>query len=137
MSVFEAGLNMLSVSRVGMCTRRPLLFKQPSSSPSPWQRSLQSPTATVEQGFWGGGAVRKSGPQWRGPFTKHWPQGPTQYVRVCVCVVYAHMSVCVRCVCVCWSARESIRHNPEMDRRRRVREVRVRALRDTPAVSMS
>lgn len=57
----------------------------------------------------GGGGVRKSGPQWRGPSTKHSPQGPTQYVCVCVCVPYAHMSVCVGCVCVRESrrARES------------------------------
>jgi len=88
MCVFEAGLNMLSVSRVGMCTRRPLLFKQPSSSPSPWQRALQSPTATVEQGFcngWGG----ESGSQGRSG------EAPLQNTGLKV-----QLNMC-KCVCVC------------------------------------
>ncbi len=65
MCIFEAGLNMLSVSRVGMCTRRPLLFKQPASSPSPWQRALQQRLPRQQwnrgAGGWESGSQGRSG----------------------------------------------------------------------------
>lgn len=50
----------------------------------------------------GGGRVRKSGPQWRGPSTKHWPQGPIQYVCARlwdVCAVRPYVCMCRVCVC--------------------------------------
>lgn len=113
MCVSEAGLNMLSVSRVGMCTRRPLLFKQPASSPSPWQRALQQrlPQQQWSRGAGGGGG--ESGSQGRSGEAPLQNTGLKVQLNMCVCVclcaVRPYVCMCRVCVCVRESrrARES------------------------------
>ncbi len=108
MCIFEAGLNMLSVSRVGMCTRQPLLFKQPASSPSPWQRALQQrlPRQQWNRGAGGGGSQEVRAAVER-PLYKTLASRSNS-ICVSVCAVHPYVCMCRVYVCSWESAGERV-----------------------------
>ncbi len=106
------------------------LNSQPASSPSPWQRALQQ---RLPRQQWNRGAGRGSQEVRAAVERPLYKTLASRSNSICVrvCAVHPYVCMCRVCVCVRKSrrARERlcIRHNPERDRRRWVREVRQRA----------